>query len=348
MPKRSTAPLTKNFAEFFAGIGLVREGLARGGWRCTYANDNDPRKKAMYEDRFGADGCFHLGDIRRTVAVVQGLKESPFLVTASFPCNDLSLAGRYQGLKGRKSSTFFAFASILKMLANERPKVVMLENVLGLLTSKKGKDFQVVAKTLAAMGYWVDAFVLDASHFVPQSRPRLFVVGVHSSLKPSKVAAERPKELTNGRLESLIAQTPLPTGWVRFPLPRPPRCRQTLERVLDTGDDQKWWADTKVNEAYMTMSDRHRQALRRRLVEGRHWVGIIRNRTRKGIVRAELRSDGLAGCLLTPKGAGARQAVVLVSQGNLRMRWLTADEYRRLQGAKGEQDMTRRKRGAGV
>jgi len=251
-------------------------------------------------------------------------------------------------LKGRKSSTFFAFVSVLKSLGEQRPKVVMLENVLGLLTSKKGKDFQVVARALAALGYWIDALVLDASHFTPQSRPRLFVIGVHGSLKPRSSTAKRPIELTNDRLESLIARTPLPTGWVRFPLPRPPRRRPTLEEVLDTGEGQKWWSDAKVDETYRMMSDRHRQALRRRLVEGKHWVGMIRNRTRKGGVRAELRSDGLAGCLLTPKGAGARQTVVVVKDGRLRMRWLTADEYRRLQGAKGNPDTARRKRASGV
>ncbi len=331
----------KTFLEFFAGMGLVREGLAAGGWQCVYANDNDARKMLLYEERFGAGEVFHNEDIRRTKVIAGRIGDEAFLATASFPCNDLSLAGKYKGLKGRKSSTFFAFVSVLEALGDGRPKVVLIENVMGLLTARKGKDFKQVALSLAKLGYWLDSFVLNASHFTSQSRQRLFFVGVHNSLKPPEVLADgrrmpsRHPDLTTERLENYIETIRLPTGWIRFPLPKPPRARLTLQKVLDLGDDAGWWEDRKVDGFYKTMSDRHRQVIREKVVSGKKWVGTIRCRTRSGRVRAEVRSDGLAGCLLTPRGAGARQAVVMASGGRLRMRWMTAQEYARLQGASG-------------
>ena len=134
MAKRKTAELPrleKTFCEFFAGIGLVREGLEPGGWRCIYANEISGKKQQMYEARFGASQHFHLGDVRETDEVVGRIPGRPFLATASFPCVDLSLAGRYQGFGGERSSTFFSFLDAVRALGDRKPAVVMLENVAG-------------------------------------------------------------------------------------------------------------------------------------------------------------------------------------------------------------------------
>jgi DNA (cytosine-5)-methyltransferase 1 len=78
-------------AEFFAGIGLMRMGLDAAGWTTVFANDIDEKKWEMYRDHFGDTGEFHWDDmhtleVRRVPDIA--------LATASFPCNDLSLAGR--------------------------------------------------------------------------------------------------------------------------------------------------------------------------------------------------------------------------------------------------------------
>ena len=341
----------KEFLEFFAGMGLVREGLAESGWNCVYANDNDPRKQALYEERFGVNDLFHNEDIRQTEKVVDRIGRGAFLATASFPCNDLSLAGRYRGFKGKKSSAFFAFISVLEGLGDGRPKAVLVENVMGLLTARKGEDFKRVAHALADLGYWLDSFLLNASHFTPQSRPRLFVLAVQKSLKPGRSVGggaplpPRHPELTSERLENYIQTIRLPTGWVRFPLPRPPRAKSTLQEVLELGEEAQWWDDRRVDKVYKAMSDRHRRLIRDKLVSREDWVATIRGRTRKGQVMAEVRSDGLAGCLLTPRGGGARQVVVSTRGGVFRMRWLTTLEYGRLQGANdGERPAKSKKR----
>lgn len=158
-------------AEFFAGIGLVRLALERRGWQVAFANDIDPEKFEIYKSNFGQDH-FVLGDIH---ALCPGQIPSCDLFTASFPCNDLSIAGAWVGLNGRQSSAFWGFIDILKALGDRRPPLVLLENVVGFLQSHGGRDFESALLALNGLGYAVDAFILNVSHWTPQSRARLFV-----------------------------------------------------------------------------------------------------------------------------------------------------------------------------
>src|SRR5208337_4287555 len=98
----------RTVVELFAGIGLVRLALHRSGWKTVFANDNDPDKLAMYSANFGSEG-FDLRSIHDFVP-----KDIPTcgLITASFPCNDLSVAGARGGLNGRHSSTFWALINL--------------------------------------------------------------------------------------------------------------------------------------------------------------------------------------------------------------------------------------------
>jgi DNA (cytosine-5)-methyltransferase 1 len=173
----SGSRLQKNFAEFFAGIGLMRMGLERAGWRIAFANDIDEDKWQMYRDHFGDTGEFIVDDIHKLDA-----SQIPdvALATASFPCNDLSLAGARKGLAGEQSSAFWGFVDILTKLGHRRPPMVLLENVTGFLTSHDGNDFRDALLALNRLGYAVDAFIIDAVRFVPQSRQRLFIVGNHN------------------------------------------------------------------------------------------------------------------------------------------------------------------------
>src|SRR3954469_23661368 len=170
-------PSGKTFAEFFAGIGLMRIGLERAGWRIAFANDIDRDKWRMYREHFGDTGEFVVGDIHK---LDSAKVPSVGLATASFPCNDLSLAGARLGLAGEQSSAFWGFIDILKAMRRERrlPALVLLENVSGFLTSHDGRDFEDALLALNDLGYATDAFIIDAGRFVPQSRQRLFVVGV--------------------------------------------------------------------------------------------------------------------------------------------------------------------------
>jgi DNA (cytosine-5)-methyltransferase 1 len=327
----------KTFAEFFAGIGLVRAGLEHSGWQCIYANDLDPKKEGLYRARFPESGHFHLEDVWQTERVLSRIPGRPFLATASFPCVDLSLCGHYRGLEGEHSSTFFGFAKVLQALGDRQPAVVMLENVRGFINSNGGQDFAAVAKSLAAQGYWLDAFVLDAEYFVPQSRPRVFLLGVKKGGGAASPAGGKGPQATNplrpARLVKLMGQVELPTGWVLHDVPTPPPRRVQLADVIDLDDRQEWWPPGEVERHHRMMSDLHRQQVEALLRQGGLHVGTIYRRVRKGSQKAEVRLDGVAGCLRTPRGGSGRQIVLVIDHGRLRMRWMSPREYARLQGA---------------
>jgi DNA (cytosine-5)-methyltransferase 1 len=105
-----------------------------------------------------------------------------------------------------------------------------------------------------------------------------------------------------------------------------------LSAVIDLDDGQPWWDRAEVDRHYHMMSDPHRSRIDSMLASGLRWVGTIFRRIRKKTMRAEVRFDGLAGCLRTPKGGSAKQIVITTDSGQLRMRWMSPVEYARLQG----------------
>ncbi|MCZ7547350.1 MAG: DNA (cytosine-5-)-methyltransferase [Anaerolineae bacterium] len=167
-------------AEYFAGIGLVRLGLERAGWKVVFANDIAPEKYQMYQDAFpDAAQHYRVSDI---FDIDPSIVPSTTLATSSFPCIDLSLAGKQNGLEGKHSSAFWGFLRILKYQVEYgiAPPLVLLENVIGWLTSNHGDDFRLTIRALNDLGYSCDVFTLDALRFTPQSRPRVFVVGAQN------------------------------------------------------------------------------------------------------------------------------------------------------------------------
>ncbi|MDP3061811.1 MAG: DNA mismatch endonuclease Vsr, partial [Chloroflexota bacterium] len=165
--------------EFFAGIGLMRMGLEKHGWRVVFANDIDPLKHEMYRTQYpDTDEPFVLGDVH---LLDTSKVPTATLATASFPCNDLSVAGSRDGLSGKQSSAFWGFMRVLEEMGSRRPPLVIVENVVGFLRSHRGADLREALLALNHLGYGVDAFILDAASFVPQSRERLFVIGVSTT-----------------------------------------------------------------------------------------------------------------------------------------------------------------------
>ncbi len=335
----------KTFAEFFAGIGLVRKGLATSGWDCVYANDIDPKKKEIYDANFRESDEFDLRDVWEREEVGERVG-APSLVTASFPCIDLSVAGHYKGISGKHSSTFFAFTDVLADL-EQRPKLVLLENVPGLLTANKGDDFRRLVCELAGLEYRIDCFVLDAKHFVPQSRRRVFVIGVHTSVDSELLADQSEEFMLDSQWENEIERFPsirparlirqmrsieLPFGWTATPMKPPLATEYNIYDFIDVDDDQDWWDQTGVDKHYEMLNDAHRDIIDEHISSNANFVGTGYRRKRAGRTRLEVRFDEIAGCLRTPKGGSARQIVVAVVKGELRIRWMSPREYARLQG----------------
>lgn len=323
-------PLT--VAEFFAGIGLMRMGLEAAGWRVVFANDIDAGKRRMYAAQFpDAEEHFVLEDAHRLKG---GDVPSVTLATASFPCTDLSLAGARRGLAGAQSGAFWAFTRVLEQMKARRPPLVLLENVPGFLTSRGGADFLAAMRELNALGYAVDAFQIDAARFVPQSRARLFVVGRQGgdgSAPPDTTAGDpsRPPALRR-----FIASHP-EIRWSLHPLPPPPERSLTLPDILeDLPDDApEWWSAERAAYLLSQMSPAHRRVADD-MIRGNEWrFGTVFRRVRNGKSMAELRVDGLAGCLRTPKGGSGRQILFAAGRGRYRARLLTPRECARLMGA---------------
>jgi DNA (cytosine-5)-methyltransferase 1 len=326
----------KTVAEFFAGIGLMRMGLERQGWALAFANDIDPEKLEIYRGQFDdADQHFRLGDIH-----VLPADDVPTvtLATASFPCNDLSLAGARAGLGGKQSSAFWGFIRILTEMVGRRPPLILIENVPGFLTSRHGSDFREALLALNGLGYVVDTFVLDAICFVPQSRQRLFVVGV---LDDSLVIDE-PKESfgffesdTRPRALAEFVLTHPEIRWNIRPLPSPPKSGAVLDSILEDLPDSspEWWSEERVDYLLNQMSPRHREKADQ-MINGNEWsYGTIFRRVRNGKSMAELRTDGIAGCLRTPRGGSGRQILLKAGQGRCYARLLNSREAARLMGA---------------
>ena len=282
-------------AEFFAGMGLMRAGLERGGIKTVFANDIDETKAKLYADNWGR-AALRVGDIR----TLNGDDiPNADLVTASFPCTDMSLAGKYKGLNGAQSGLVLDFLRILGEMGARAPRTLMIENVMGFLTANGGRDWETVVAGIHKLGYQTAHIIVNASAFVPQSRARVFLFGHKGTIA----------------------------------LPEPPKVRDDL-RLADIADtDCDWWPQDRLAAFLKTLSPL--QSKRVSDYQRRMWpayFGAFR-RTRGGRAVWEVRADERAGTLRTTRGGSAKQAIVHAGCGEIAVRWMNVIEYARLQGA---------------
>ena len=314
-------------AEFFAGIGLVRAGLERASVDVVWANDIEPVKHAVYRSNFD-DAHYVLGDIRgvegETVPCVD-------IATASFPCVDLSLAGYRRGLDGEQSGLFFEFSRVLKEMGGRIPPAVMIENVSSFVSSRGGEDLRMSIGELNKLGYVCDVLTVDARWFVPQSRPRLFIIGTCEQLggPPLGVAgslrSESVASFVRANQDLMLQELQVPV-----PLQDGRRLGDVVER-LDPSDE-RWWDGDRLGKFLESLPPIHQRRLDSLRHDGAPQWRTAYRRTRKGAAVWEIRSDNISGCLRTARGGSSRQAVVEVADNEVRVRWMTPREYGRLQG----------------
>ncbi len=328
--------LDMSFAEFFAGIGLMRMGLEKAGWHAAFANDIAPDKFELYAGHFGANiGHFLVEDVHNI-----GPDQIPTvtMATASFPCNDLSVAGMRKGLGGKQSSAYWGFVRVLEEMGTRRPPIVLLENVAGFLTSHGGRDFKAALQALNRLGYAVDAMIIDASRFVPQSRVRLFVVGVlghgHGCSRIGETLMFWESPVRPKALAQFIFLHPEIVWDIRDVAPLPNVSASFPDVLEDLPDDSPlWWNPKRRDYLISQMSEKHAEQLQH-MMAGKRWTyGTVFRRVRKNRTMAELRTDGIAGCLRTPRGGSARQILVQAGYGIVKVRLLTPRECARLMGA---------------
>lgn len=322
------------FLEFFAGGGMARLGLG-DSWRCAFANDFDAQKCASYRANFGDE--IMEGDIAAISAGDLPQKRVD-LAWGSFPCQDLSLAGARGGIKAQRSSAFFQFWRLIDALTQNgrAPNLIVLENVVGLLTSNNGRDFEAVCQCLASAGYRMTALIADAKAFTPQSRPRLFILGFGPEARP----------LEEPTVNSLIAPQTLITAhdnlpaslkkmWVWSDASLPKGRNTRLSDIIDW-DAPQWHSQEQTHQLLSMMSKAQRERLDAIARNGARRAGAAFRRTRiengATIQRLEARFDGVAGCLRTPAGGSSRQIIIAVENGKTRTRLMTPREAARLMG----------------
>lgn len=330
------------FYEFFAGGGMARIGLGKE-WKCEFANDISPVKAAAYKANFpDSNHRFVQGDINHLSP--EKLPGKADLIWGSFPCQDLSLAGAGRGLSGARSGLVWSLLELGKALAREGrgPKVFVLENVTGLLNANDGEDFYEILYALRREGFLFGAMMLDAVHFLPQSRPRVFLVAIdvnQIAVKPRLIGgrAYRKYLWTSPRLDRLWRQAPpgLRDSWLWWNLPVPQPRSSTLTELIEAKEST--WDSREYTERLIgLMSPLHQRKVEQIASLGTEVVGTLYRRTRmldgERTQRVEVRFDGISGCLRTPSGGSSRQRLLFVNGNSIRSRLLSSREAARLMG----------------
>jgi DNA (cytosine-5)-methyltransferase 1 len=308
----SSAPWTMH--EFFAGSGLVAYGL-KDMFSPVWANDISRQKADVYEANFYSEH-FLLDDIKN----VRGA-DLPYahLSWASFPCQDLSLAGSIGGIDARRSGLVWEWLRILDEMP-DKPRVLLVENVSGLLSASNGNNYRKLHTALIERGYDCGAVVLNASLFLPQSRPRVFVIAVqHGRRIPEELIGSGPCWL-HGKTAAELGKT-LPS-WIWWYAEKPPKRHTALKDIIETN------APFDKDDVIRLIPERHKAALHKH--DAMYSTGY--RRTRNGRQQLELRFDGVAGCLRTPEGGSSKQFLVVKKNGEVHARLLTVREAARLMG----------------
>ena len=327
------------FYEFFAGGGMARAGLG-SGWKCLFANDFDHKKGETYRKNWGDKELKTLDVGSLKTSDLPGVAD---LAWASFPCQDLSLAGGGAGLKGDRSGTFWPFWRLMKALvAQDRaPRMIVLENVCGTLTSHEGKDFTTICGAVQQAGYILGAFVIDAALFVPQSRPRLFVVCVRADLNlADECISEDPLPPWHPRIVNpyLTLSQKIKDKWLWWSLPIPPKRLIGLADLVEKSPQGvAMYSPEQLRQLLAKMSDVNRAKLTKAKRLNRPVIGGLYRRTRVDaagtkVQRAEIRFDDLSGCLRTPAGGSSRQTILIVSGESVQARLISTRETARLMG----------------
>jgi DNA (cytosine-5)-methyltransferase 1 len=331
-------PAKPALLEFFAGGGLARLGLS-SHFDIVWANDWDTGKCQAYRANFGSGEL-----VEADLASIHGtdLPPNPALAWASFPCQDLSLAGDRSGLAGQRSGTFYHFAARIQDLIQrgDPPSVLVIENVMGLLSSRGGQDYAAVMKALRDLGYRAGCLEMDAAWFLPQSRPRLFIVAVAKDhpIAPELLASPaRPCVFITPSVRKAVSRLPqdLLSATIDWFVPKPPPTSQTLIDILDEVTPT-WWSEERTARLISQLSPKHLAAVQAAQATGLLQIGTVYRRTRtengKKCQRAEVRFDNKVGCLRTPAGGSSRQFILVIEGPSIQARAMSPREAMRLMG----------------
>jgi DNA (cytosine-5)-methyltransferase 1 len=219
------------FIDLFAGIGGIRLAYQKQGGKCVFTSEWDKFAKKTYEANFGE---VPFGDITK---ITENEIPEHDLLLAGFPCQPFSIAGvskknslgRSHGFLDKTQGTlFFDVARIIKA---KRPKVFMLENVKNLISHDKRRTFNLICKTLEELDYSIHYKILDGSHFVPQHRERIIIVGFDKRLYDVNE---------------------------NFNFPELPEKKHSISQILEESPEEKYTLTNRLWSYLQTYAEKHR------------------------------------------------------------------------------------------
>jgi DNA (cytosine-5)-methyltransferase 1 len=329
----SNSPQASTFVEFFAGIGLIHAALAPLGWRCLLANDNVQDKVLNYRANYPETAVSDL-DIRKLL--IDDIPTTE-LATASFPCIDLSQAGGRVGINGDHSGIVWSFLDhIAKLVKDGRaPRFLFLENVAGLLTLHGGASIDLLLNEIVGLGYAIDVVQVDARHFTPQARNRVFIMAVRD-WECDDTLVMPDTHIRRYKVREVWERNPrLP--WIFFDFPPLPGRQLSLAAVLEDlpEEDPRWWDEERMDYFWHHLEHDHRPRLEAMVKSNANVQMTAMRRGRRRRLREQifnLRFDDLASCLRTAGGGSSIQFVVRVRNGRAQVRKILGVESARLQG----------------
>jgi DNA (cytosine-5)-methyltransferase 1 len=291
-------------------------------FKSVWANDISKKKAAVYRAN-------HPGEkfAQYPIEEIKGNDiPSAHLAWSSFPCIDLSLAGKMQGINGKESGLVWQWLRVLDEM-KEKPPILVVENVMGFVSSAKGEHYKALHEALVKRGYKVGPMALNAVDWLPQSRPRIFVVAVEKSINLNGLFRHMPGWNHPDSLRKYVMGLDSLVWWK---LPKPQTRETGLSDIIQFDapcDDLE-----RSNKNIDMIPQNHYERLMDKMKNG-FKVTPGYKRIRNGQQVLELRFDDVAGCLRTPNGGSSRQYLVLNSKEKLRTRLLTVRETARLMGA---------------
>lgn len=325
---------------------MARVGLGED-WHCLFANDCDKLKQLTYTQNWEGDR-YDLRDVAEISATDLG--DLVDLAWASFPCQDLSQAGSKAGIgcenspMATRSGAVWPFLNIIRALAEQgrHPVLLALENVLGLISSNSGTDFRSICATLGEIGYRFGAIIVDAAYFVPQSRPRVFIVAIRREVPiPTSLRSEMPHEPWHTQT-LLRAKEALPReinrDWVWWAPGTPPMNESIpLSSVINVGDEADWNNEELTTRLISMMNHSNLARLSDAKTAARNTIGSLYLRMRPtsnggNVQRTEIAFGPTLGCIRTPKGGASRPRIIVVDGERVRTRLLSVREAALLMG----------------
>ena len=173
MPRNYPQQQKYTVGSLFAGVGVICEAFKQAGCSISWANEIDPKSRKTYQLNHPDTPFTVVHDVAELSASVANPVD---IITAGFPCQPFSHAGKARGFDDERGQLFF---DVIRLINELRPQAIFLENVKSLATHRGGESFRRVAKEILGIGYSFIPFVLKSNEYsdVPQGRERIYIVG---------------------------------------------------------------------------------------------------------------------------------------------------------------------------